>query len=112
MADQRIGADLSDFARTHMERFLSGDLPPAHVAMGIRPDLWVRSVSRGHLLAVHEAGAPASGNINQTAARYSFPYCPNGGDGPLVLVVNAPHGGMRVRNVICYTSGYTPLCCN
>lgn len=52
MADQRIGANVSDFARAHMERFLSGDLPPAHIAMGIRPDLWVRSVSRGHLLAV------------------------------------------------------------
>ncbi len=48
MSDPRIADDVSDYARAHLERFLSGELPPAHIAMGIRPDLWVKSVSKGH----------------------------------------------------------------
>ncbi len=49
MSDPRIADDVSDYARTHLSRFLSGDLPPAHIAMGIRPDLWVKEVSKGRV---------------------------------------------------------------
>jgi len=31
-------------------RFMSGDLPPAHQAMGIRPDLWLKEAEKGRVL--------------------------------------------------------------
>lgn len=31
-------------------RFLSGDLPPAHRNLGIRPDLWLKEVEKGRVL--------------------------------------------------------------
>lgn len=65
MNDPRLADDLSDYARTHISRFLAGDLPPAHVAMGIRPDLWIKSVSHGHLKAVW----PNDGSRNIASGR-------------------------------------------
>ena len=42
--------DLPLHAQQRVMRFLSGDLPPAHRNMGIRPDLWVKEVGVGRLL--------------------------------------------------------------
>ncbi len=42
--------DLPPHAQQRVSRFLSGDLPPAHRNMGIRPDLWVKEVGVGRLL--------------------------------------------------------------
>jgi acyl-coenzyme A thioesterase PaaI-like protein len=42
--------ELPEHVRARMTGFLSGNLPPAHVAMGIRPDLWVTEVSVGRLV--------------------------------------------------------------
>ena len=33
-----------------VKRFLTGELPPAHRNMGIRPDLWVKEVGVGRIL--------------------------------------------------------------
>ncbi len=41
---------LSDYARARIEKFLTGDLPPAHRNMGIRPDLWIAEVEEGRIL--------------------------------------------------------------
>jgi acyl-coenzyme A thioesterase PaaI-like protein len=49
MSDPRV-AKLPPHVRARVERFLSGDLPPAHQAMGIRPDLWVKEVEVGRVL--------------------------------------------------------------
>ena len=32
------------------KRFMSGDLPPAHINMGIRPDLWCKEAEIGRVL--------------------------------------------------------------
>jgi acyl-coenzyme A thioesterase PaaI-like protein len=42
--------DLPPHVRARVSRFLSGDLPPAHRNMGIRPDLWVKEVGVGRVL--------------------------------------------------------------
>lgn len=34
----------------HIARFMKGDLPPAHVNLGIRPDLWVKEMEPGRVL--------------------------------------------------------------
>jgi uncharacterized protein (TIGR00369 family) len=49
MSDPRV-ANLPPHVRARVNRFLSGDLPPAHQAMGIRPDLWVTEVSVGRVV--------------------------------------------------------------
>ncbi|HEV7693860.1 MAG TPA: PaaI family thioesterase [Hyphomonadaceae bacterium] len=41
---------LPPHVQARMSGFLSGNLPPAHIAMGIRPDLWVKEASVGRLL--------------------------------------------------------------
>lgn len=33
-----------------IQRFMSGDLPPAHRNMGIRPDLWLKEAENGRVL--------------------------------------------------------------
>ena len=33
-----------------LHRFLKGDLPPAHINMGIRPDLWIKEIEVGRVL--------------------------------------------------------------
>lgn len=45
-------AGLSDHARQHVRRFLEGDLPPAHINLGIRPDLWVRTLDFGRVTLI------------------------------------------------------------
>lgn len=67
------------------------------------------SISGWHWVA-HEANNPATGNLDQTGPRYSYPYCPNTNDAPLVYL-GAAHGRWQVISVICYDTGYTPLCC-
>lgn len=42
--------DLPPHVNARMSRFMSGDLPPAHRNMGIRPDLWVKEASVGRIL--------------------------------------------------------------
>jgi acyl-coenzyme A thioesterase PaaI-like protein len=49
MSDPRV-ADLPPHTRARVTRFLSGNLPPAHQNMGIRPDLWVQEVGVGRVL--------------------------------------------------------------
>ena len=41
---------LPPHVQARMENFLSGELPPAHRNMGIRPDLWVKEVEVGRVL--------------------------------------------------------------
>jgi uncharacterized protein (TIGR00369 family) len=36
--------------QARVKRFLSGELPPAHRNMGIRPDLWVKETDVGRIL--------------------------------------------------------------
>ncbi len=41
---------LPPHVQARMTGFLSGNLPPAHQSMGIRPDLWVKEVAVGRIL--------------------------------------------------------------
>ncbi len=41
---------LPPHVNARIRRFMSGDLPPAHRNMGIRPDLWVKEVEVGRIL--------------------------------------------------------------
>ena len=41
---------LPPHVQARVKRFLSGELPPAHQNMGIRPDLWVKEVGVGRIL--------------------------------------------------------------
>jgi acyl-coenzyme A thioesterase PaaI-like protein len=41
---------LPPYVQTRVKRFLTGELPPAHRNMGIRPDLWVKEVGVGRIL--------------------------------------------------------------
>jgi uncharacterized protein (TIGR00369 family) len=41
---------LPQHVQARVSRFLTGELPPAHRNMGIRPDLWVREVGVGRLV--------------------------------------------------------------
>lgn len=42
--------DLPQHVNARIARFMSGELPPAHRNMGIRPDLWVKEASVGRVL--------------------------------------------------------------
>jgi len=41
---------LPQHVQARVKRFLSGELPPAHRNMGIRPDLWVKETDVGRIL--------------------------------------------------------------
>ncbi len=41
---------LPPHVNARVARFMSGDLPPAHRNMGIRPDLWVKEAEVGRIL--------------------------------------------------------------
>jgi uncharacterized protein (TIGR00369 family) len=49
MTADRLAA-LPTHVRTRIERFTSGDLPPAHRNMGVRPDLWLAEAEVGRVL--------------------------------------------------------------
>ena len=42
--------NLPPHVNARIARFMSGDLPPAHRNMGIRPDLWVKEAEVGRVL--------------------------------------------------------------
>ncbi|MFT6145703.1 MAG: hypothetical protein ACJAZO_002412 [Myxococcota bacterium] len=60
--------------------------------------------------AAHESGNPSTGNMDSNSSRHAILGCPSG-NAPLIHLGTANHGGSKVNNVICYTSGYIPLCC-
>ena len=41
---------LPDHVNARFKTFMSGDLPPAHLNMGIRPDLWCKEAEVGRVL--------------------------------------------------------------
>jgi acyl-coenzyme A thioesterase PaaI-like protein len=49
MIDSRL-LHLPQHVQQRVDRFISGDLPPAHQNMGIRPDLWAREIEIGRVL--------------------------------------------------------------
>ena len=42
--------NLPPHVNARVKRFMSGDLPPAHRSMGIRPDLWCQEADVGRVL--------------------------------------------------------------
>jgi acyl-coenzyme A thioesterase PaaI-like protein len=49
MSDSRF-QHLPPHVQARVHRFVSGDLPPAHRNMGIRPDLWAKEADIGRVL--------------------------------------------------------------
>lgn len=49
MIDPRA-KNLEPYAQQWLDRFLKGDLPPAHKNLGIRPDLWITELEKGRVV--------------------------------------------------------------